>query len=206
MSSDNGLVEMTKQAANKTKNSVLNDQSDISSLSGMLGDLLDEEGKPQLPEIDTTPKIEYLGSYESVADELRNSNYEKISSCIKNAENKHIFNDEIFTVYNYKITSLDEDIWGGATPSWYLADEYKKTRSVAIEFNISSKDFKISGVGGFRISVWDYNKNRWKYIVSKTGINEESDSMYSVTFPDETQRTVRIETLDAFYRIVCKKG
>ncbi len=197
------LINLAKSTANEYMEKAEEEQKGLNEVGEYFNDMDDEIEKPQLPEVDTNAQIERLGTYDEVSSEL-NSNYEKLSSYI-NTNGEYAFNDKIFTVYNYKLTDPTIDQWENATPNWYMADATKQTRSVACEFNTSCKDFRLAGVGGFRLSVWDYNKNKWQYVLSKTGIDEERDSIYSITFSDARQRTVRIETLDAFYRIVCKK-
>ena len=201
---ENGLLNKANKSADEYNKRSDEEQQQLAELGEYFGNS-DGDEKPTLPEVDTTSKIKFLGEYSQVADELTRNNYVKVASCIV-LDGTPKFNDEIFTVYNYNIGELNIDQWGSSTPNWYMADETRNTRNAAIEFNISCKEFRVAGVGGFRLSVWDYDKNKWQYVVSKTGINEESDSIYSVEFPDEKQRTVRIETLDVFYRIVCKRG
>ena len=102
MSRDNGLVEMTKQAANKTKNSVSNDQSDISSLSGMLGDFLDEEGKPQSPETETPPVVQTYTLAE--VDSSKIDSMKKWPSVVDGNVNS------ILTSYDSDLTPIDNSV------------------------------------------------------------------------------------------------
>ncbi len=162
----------------------------------------DNESKLKLPEVDTITTITPVNDWSQ--DTYLGENQEDnvyIWSC-KKAENT--FNDDIFTVNNYKIVEPKEN-GTDPIPQGYFAAQHNRTESLAYEFDVACQRFAITGCGGFRLSVWDESKNKWKYVQSSTGIADEGWAWYLVTFPDAKKRTVRVEALECFIGLVVKR-
>ncbi len=191
---EDGLIAQAELAAEKTEDSQKNEQKVISEAK----ELLNRENKPELPEVDMTTTIECVDNDKDLGE---NPTY--IMSC----KDENTFNDDIFTVNNYKVVDIfrDESPGGNPLPLGYFAAQNNRTRQLAFEFDVACQKFEIVGCGGFRLSVWDESKNKWKYVQSSTGINEEGWAWYLVTFPDATKRTVRIEGSECFVGLAVKK-
>ena len=195
---DNGIIAQAELAAEKTEDSKENEQKVMSEAASSIEEILNRENKPELPEVDKTTTIECVND-----DKVLGENLQYFMSC----KDKDTFNDDIFTVNNYKVVGIfqDENPGGHPLPLGYFADQNNRTRQLAFEFDVACQKFEIVGCGGFRLSVWDESKNRWKYVQSSTGVKEEEWAWYLVTFPNATKRTVRVEGSECFVGVAVKQ-
>ena len=196
-----GIIAQAKLAAEKTKDSAKNEQSAINEWESSIEEILNRENKLELPEVDMTTTIT------CVTDESKNTYLGEDPVYIRSCKDENTFNDDIFTVNNCKVVEpyRDDSPGGNTIPQGYFAEQNNRTRQMAYEFDVACQKFEIVGGGGFRLSVWDESKNKWKYVQSSTGITEEVWAWYLVTFPDAKKRTVRIESFDCFVGLVVKK-